>query len=365
MCVRPAATCFAALVFGMRLQQVHDDVLVRIMQTCDQRTKTSAMLACKALYRASMGVGAWTDVTFKDLDVTAVEFMKRHKCRTVTIRSDCPDDVAWFFDRLRDDDVQCIEHLRIELGLVQRVPRDLLMGLSSQTSLLTLTITVEEMDDTCEVSFPPGAQLARLTHLTIHEAGDAKQLVVWFADAQFPSLRCLDLELGLSDVVAVLACMPSLRTVRYIYDDEQGGETMEDARFGGLGLDSLELAVGAETSYPDLWRELEKSSVKRLVLHVMDDWLDLTQPMSPDLEELTFVMYETHGDARVDFPFLRELKRLRLIRIRYCPWIVEEDQHTQHTLVFAHAALPAWTDLVRTTLTLDLPPTTRITISPM
>lgn len=347
----------------MRLQQVHDDLLVRIMGMCDQPTKTSAMLACKALCTASMGVGAWTDVTFKDLDVTAVEFMKRHKCPTVRIRSDCPDDVAWFFDRLKREQVLCMQHVHVDFGFVQRLPVDLLDGLAQHAPLCTLTVAVEDVTDTSEVAFPSDTHLPHLTHLTITER-DSAEVVVWFGDARFPSLRCLDLHVSLSDVMGAVTRMPSLRTVRYLYDEEDSGETMEDARLAGLHLDSLELTVGPDTSFVDLWRELATCSVKRLVLHVMDDWVDLTRPLSLELEDITFVMHETHGDVRVDFIFLKELKRMRRICIRYHHWIANDPEvHTQHTLVFAHATLPGVMDLTRT-LTLDLPPTACITISP-
>lgn len=350
------------------LQALPDDVLVRVMRSCDQSTKTSAMLACKALCRASTGVGAWTDVTFKDLDATAVEFMKRHKCASVRICTQCPDDVAWFFERLMQEDVRCIQHLRIEVGYVQRLPVELLTALAQHSTLCTLVIAVEDVEETSEVAFPRRTDLPHLTHLTITER-DSGELIVWFGDARFPALRHLDLDVALSDAATVVggnaSGMPSLRTVRYLYDDADGGETLEDARLAGANLDLLELTVGPDTSYHDLWRELTRCSVKRLVLHVVDDWLDFTHPVSPELEDLTFVMHETHGDVRVDVVYLKELKRLRRIGIRYNHVIQNDpDFVTQHTLVFAHTSLPAWTDLMRS-LTLDLPATARITISPM
>lgn len=353
----------------MRLTDVPADVLSGIVGRLDQADKVACLTACKALGAAAAGVGVWPSVTFRDLDCTAVAFMARHRCPRVVIRSDCPDDVSWFFDQLAARDIPCLEELTIELGVVQRLPYDFLTGLARQRPLRQLAVTIAHLDEPSEVVFPRSCCLFDLHALRIVDrTPGAKQLVVWFADshARFSSLRTLHLDVAVSDALAGLKHMPSLREVVYRSDDEEGGETYEDMAVEGATLDVLELDVGAETSYHDLWHQLGQCSVRRLVLHVNDDWLDVSQPLGPALEDIELQLYTNRGDIKFDFPHLSELTRLRTIRVAFgAPWLLEDQAAlaaASHHLIFAHATPAEWIRFFQPRA-LDLPPNSRVTMS--
>ena len=363
----------------MRLSDLPCEVLARIVGACDQPDKVACMTACKALSAAATAVGAWSDrVTFRDLDASAVAFMARHRCPSVSIDTACPDDVPWFFDKLHAAGVACIRELEVRLSgggpsggggggrsAVQRVPMDLLAPVARHATLRCVRLSVEGLEDTCEVAFPADTHLPELHTLEIVEepVDGSRQLIVWFADAHagLPALETLVLDVGLSDVMAGLRRLPALKRVRYLYDEEQGGETFEDVSLAGLDLDCLETAVGEETAYADLWRELAACTVRRLVLHLMDDWLYLSDPLSPGLRELVVTMHVAHADVKVDFPVVRDLKHLRALGLAAAPWVAHQELH--HTLMFAEVAVPEWIRFFGA-VHVSLLPATRVLIAP-
>ena len=356
------ATPSARSLKKMRLTDLPADVLPGIVGRLDQADKVACLTACRALSAAADSAGVWSRVTFRDLDFTAVAFMHRHRCPAVTIVSECPDDVSWFFDQLAARDIVCVEDLTIHLGEVQRVPHDFFAGLSQQAALRRVEVTVDELDESSEVVFPASACLGNLRelHISDHSSGsdtEGKQLVVWFADshARFSALHTVYLDVAVSDVMAGLRHMPALRHVQYRCNDE---ETYEDAEMEGATLDVLELNVGADASYPDLWRELEKCAVRKLVLCTTDDWMDVSQPLHPALEELHVLLHAPATEIRIDFPSLATLTRLRVLRVVAVEWIEPAPSH----LIFSHAAPPDWIEFFRSR-TLDLPPACRVTMS--
>lgn len=362
----------------MRLSDLPCEVLARIVGACDQPDKVACMTACKALSAAATAVGAWNDrVTFRDLDASAVAFMVRHRCPSVSIDTACPDDVPWFFDKLHAAGVACIRELEVRLSggspggggggrrAVQRVPMDLLAPVARHATLRCVRLGVEGLEDTCEIAFPADTHLPELHTLEIVEEplDGCRQLIVWFADAHagLPALETLVLDVGLSDVMAGLRRLPALKRVRYRYDEEQGGETFEDVSLTGLDLDCLETAVAEETAYADLWRELAACTVRRLVLHLMDDWLYLSDPLSPALQEIVVFLHEAHADVKFEFPVLSSLKHLGAVTLAVAPWLEQQGQHA--TMVFSTVAVPEWIRFFQTTA-VTMPPSTRVLLSP-
>jgi hypothetical protein len=309
------------------LMDLPRDVLGAIMTAADQTTRATCMHVCKGMHEAACAPGAWRDVTFYDLDASAVDFMAAHRCEHVRILGASPDDISWFFERLQMADIACIASLEIRMHAVQRVPTDLLHGIGAQRELRHLDIGVDDVDQISEVSWPATHQLTKLETMRIVEAcGGSRQLIVWFdgSHARFSSLRHLDLRVGLSDVLKDLRHMPALRHMVY-HSDEDGGETYEDARLEHVVLDTLELDVGCDTDSRTLFRELHKARVRHLVLHLHDDWLDVDQKMCSSLETLTLSMHVTKAEIRVDFPFLQEYELLKSLRLTIgAPWIYNE-----------------------------------------
>ena len=345
------------------------DVLSSIMCVAGQPARVQSMVACKALCAAATGKGAWDSVIFGDLDLSAVKFMLRHRCAMVTVRSNTPDDIAWFLGRLADmGGADCIRELRLEIGPVQRVPEDLLCAVARHGSLQHFGMCVDECEMTCELVWPRTSRLYDLRTMTITESGlDAKRIVVWFSGSQsrFPALEEMTLDIGLTDVLAGVCHMPRLRRLVYHFDADEGGETYEDMCMAAVDLDVLELDINDETD-THLFRQLARCSVRRLVLHVYDEYLDLSHPLSPDLEELVFAMHTTCAEISIDYPNLAECQRLRSVELSVAsPDILESQMDAcHHSLVFQHGHC---TDCMRllSRVRLDVLSCTRVSFSPV
>lgn len=355
------------MAFRSRLGDLPHDVLCHVMRQCDQDSRTACFTACKALSTAATASGVWDSVSFTDLDYSAVDFVRQRGIQTVTITTGCPDDVSWFLNRLADlghDDL--LRDLTIVITPTRRLPWDLLISASRHCRLRALRLEVQDLQTTCEVPFPRDGRLLDLETLSIEErTEDAKQLVVFFsgAHARFPSLRRLNLDVGLSDVMDGLRHMPNLRHLRYIYDEEEGGETFENADMEGARLDVLELSVGSNIDNRHLCRELEKCDVAELVLVVNDEYLDLRHRLSPSVHTLRFLLNVPHVDIHLDFPFLKE-SAVRVVSLQLQPWIV--DNVAPHPcLVFEHAAVSEFSTLCCSRLSVDVHPSTRVLLTPV
>lgn len=326
------------------LVDLPDDVLCHIMKLADQPTRLAAMETCSRLGTAASAPGVWTDVTFRDLDQTAVDFLARHRCPTVRILSDCPDDVAWFFCKLANENVVCIQDLTIRFGVVRRLPATFLRGIGSQTDLRNFTMVLDDVDASCDIFFSEGHSLRRLETLRIIERSPGtKQLTVWFQDthAAFESLRVLVLDVALSDAVAGLNKMAKLRQATYLFEEDENDETYEDAELAGLNLDLLELDLATDdtvVSHDTLFEQLQRCAVRELVLHIKDGWQNLDRPLSPALETLVLRMHVTHATVNIDFGALRGHAALRRVVLDIgAPWIANDpdvEQSCRHTLAF-------------------------------
>lgn len=356
----------------MKLTSLPGEVLADVMRLAGQPARVQSMLACKALSEAASAPGVWASVIFSDLDLSAVRFMERHRCAEVSILSDTPDDIAWFLNALTDSGMtDCIKRLRLDIGRVQRLPEDLLCAVSRHGCLEQFTMFVDECEVPCELIFPRTSSLSNLRKLTIVENSmDVKNVVVFFCATQprFTSLEEVHIDVGMSDLLDRCGHLPHLRRVTYHFDMEESGETYENAELQGLDLDLLEMDVNCETDLPHLCRELEKCTVRRLVLHVCDDFLDLSRRLSPALEELVIGLRTPDAEVLVDFPFLAEYPRLRALEIPVtADWILgntAELQACEHSVVFQHVPnVAAWTSLFgRVALTASS--TATLTISP-
>lgn len=349
------------------------EILCEIMKVAGQPARVQSLLACKALHAAVTAAGTWNAITFGDLDCTAVEFMAKHRCPRVTVISVVPDDIAWFLHRLADlGHGDCITRLELDIGPVQRLPEDLLAAAARHSQLQSLDITVEDLDQSCELTFPYTAATLNLKRLRIVDlSAELKQLIVWFDGSQsrFPSLESLELDVGLSDVLAGACHMPRLRRLVYRSDDEDGGETYEDANLTGCQLDLLDIDVSADADMRFLCRQMRRASIRRLVLNVTDEFLDVSREMSPALEELVLRMGTTQADVEIDFPFLQTYRNLRRIEMQIgAPWICADpavEATCEHCVVFQHVpSIAEWMRFMGR-LELALLPTTRVCISPV
>ncbi len=345
-----------------RLDSLPDDVLLQIFRRCRQRGRVSCMTTCKRFSRlVTWCREAWPYVRFTDLDVTAVEFMVRHRVRHVAIRTECPDDVLWFFDRLAD--VGCdedIETLCIDVLAAQRLPEELGRAISRQRGLRALFVTVHELSEASELVFPRApAGLGLLERLRILENTPIdKQLVVWFerCHASLRSLKEVHLDVSVSDVLAGAHLAPALRSIVYRTDEsgaEGSSETFEDATLEGADLDLLELDVCADTDTRTLCEQLERCRVRHLILHVHDGYLALDHRLSPALEVLELRVETPLAELRLDWPFLAECAALKQLVVGIGPeWIaanLEVMQACRHTLLFDHADVADWLRFFRTT----------------
>lgn len=347
------------------------EVLSSILRVAGQPARVQSMLACKALYSACRVRGTWESITFGDLDDTALNFMMRHRCSIVKIMSTTPDDIAWFLDRLADlglDD--CIQELRLDIGSVPRLPEDLLCTVARHSRLRHFGMFVDDCEDTCELTFPRTARLLDLRTMTIVEnSADTKNVVVWFngSHCRFPTLEDVNLDVGMSDVMCGLCHMPRLRRLAYHFDTDEGGELYEDVCMLGADLDVLELDINDETDHRHLFRQIEQCSVRKLVLHVHNDFVDLSHPLSPDLEHLVFGMQTTQADIHVDFQCLRTHRKLRSMGVEVAaPWILSSEAELSschYYTVFQHVgSVSDWVACFGR-VGLDLHPTTRVCIS--
>lgn len=348
------------------LQSLPHDALCRIMKLVDQADRVASMTACRATLAAASSPGVWAEVTFHDLDETAVCFMRRHQCRVVRISSRCPDDVSWFFHRLAKEGVACVKRLYIQLGAVQRVPGDFLYGIGLQSRLQYMEVAVESVDIMSEINFCEFHELSELRTLKIMElTPTCRKLVVWFAGAQrrFTRLRNVAIRGSVSDVIDGLADIPSLRRVGYSFD-EMGGESYEQARLAGLELEVMELDVDCETEHATLSEELCECKTRRLVLNVKDEYLDLTGGIGK-VEDLLLRMHSTIANVRLDFEALQDCG-LRTITLDIAYPVIGGDDGA-HTLCFTRV-----TDVLDWAahcgqggpLQLRLLPTTRVHLSP-
>jgi hypothetical protein len=358
----------------MQLTDLPHDVLCHVMKLADQPSRLAAMGACGRLRDAAGAPGVWTEVTMRDLGRSALDFMERHQCPVLRVVSTCPDDAAWFFRKLAAAGVACIRDLTVHLGVVQRVPSSLLRGVGSLPGLRRLKIVVDDLDMTSDLFFHQTHQLHDLESLEIVErSSGTKQLNVWFEGThrRFRNLTTLALDVGLSDVVEGMRHMTKLRRVVYHFEEDENEETYEDAQFEGLDLEYLELDLASDdagATREALFEQLQQCSVRQLVLHVKDGWLDLSRPMSPAMESLVLRMHVTHGTINLDFPILRRHDRLRSLTLNIgAPWISQDpvlDRSCKHTLSFNRVPrLDDWLEFARG-LELTKHPTTCITVCP-
>lgn len=357
------------------LQHLPHDILCHVARHCDQQSRAACLTTCRALHSAVSSPGLWSEVTFYDLDHAAVDFMERQRCSIVHVISTCPDDVAWFFEELRDRDIDCIQRLYIAFGPVQRMPMDLLCGIGGQTGLRHLAMRVESLDATSEIFFCRHHQLHCLESIEIMEHTiEAKQLVVWLdgTHSRFEKLNSLVLDVGMSDAMAGLRHMPSIKRAAYSFEMEEGGETYEDMELEGLELDILELDVDCEVDVATLTSELQKCKVGTLVLHVKDEFLDLSPGFGAHVERLLLRMHLTHADIKVDFTSLRAARGLREISLDIAAgWILAQPDmvhNCAHTLYFTRVGSPAeWAAHIGAggPLQLRLLPTTRVHLAPL
>ena len=353
----------------MKLPDLPHDVLCHVMRQCDQGARVACFTACKSLGAAASAPSVWERVTLRDLDTTAVEFVTSRRLVEVHITTACPDDVSWFLNKLADrGDADLLRDLTIVVQSTRRLPWDLLVAASRHTSLRSLRLEVQDLHTTCEVPFPRDAQLLHLETLSIVERTEgAKQLVVFFqgAHSRFPSLRRLELDVALSDVVDGLCHMPNLRQLRYAYDEDEGGETYENADMEGACFDVLELAVGSGIDHRHLCEELQKCTVHELVLVVNDEYVDLRHRLSPATHTLRLRVNVTHVDVHLDFPSLRD-SALRRIVVEFEPWIADDPVlalAAHPCLMIAHAPVHEFCALCCSRLQLDAHPATRVMLS--
>lgn len=285
------------------------DVLAEVLRHVDQPGRVACMLACKALSCAARIPAVWHNgITLKQLDRTAVSFVLAQSCPVVTIESVRPDDVAWFLDSLANDGGDCVlKDLSVRLGRLQRVPAGLTEAMCRHRALERLCLDIERLDNTSEVFFAPETPLPKLHTLAVREQthGETftRQLVVWFAGmhANLPALTTVDLHVGMSDIMVSVDTMPSLRHLVYVCDEDSGGETYEDVNLVGATLDVLELEVGVHTDFRRLSDHLHQAHVRKLVLHVNDEFLDLMLPLGPDLVDLVLSMRVETTEVEFDF----------------------------------------------------------------
>lgn len=323
------------------------EVLGEVMRRVDQESRVACFTACKALNAAATLPGVWETVHLAELDRTAVAFLLEHPCHTVVIRNDRPDDIAWFLDALADKGASdTIRKLRIEMGVVKRVPSELFVALGRHSALQSLVVDVQSVEKTCEVLFENDHCLQRLETLEVRENSElTKQLVVWFNGnhSSFTALCKVELVVGMSDIMTSLDKMPSLRELAYRCDEDEGGETYEDVNMAGATLDALEIDVGVYTDTRRLFRQMARATVRKLTLHMNDDYFEISRPLSPEMEELCIFVCVDQADLELDFCCLRDdHPSLNKIDVRIgSPW-----QHElglcEHTVTFRH--VPAFTE---------------------
>lgn len=350
------------------------DVMGEVMKRADQDTRVACLTVSKAWHCAAMLASAWDEVRFQEIDRTTLGFMVRQPCiRRLHLHTHRPDDAAWLFDALADagHDEQ-LREVHVRIGPVQRVPSSLLRALARHAGLHTLCIDIAHIDKVSELSFPKGHSLTKLERLCIREhSGVTRQLVVWFNGTQtrFEALREVDLRVGMSDVMVGVDGMRSLRDLAYLCDEEEGGETYEDINMEGANLDRLELEVGIHTDFARLCAQMHNASVRTLVMHLNDDFIAVSMPLSPDTRHLILGFRVDAADIELDFPVLRDHHpKLEKITVgATAEWITTDAdilESCDHTLVFRNIpSFPQWLAYV-TKVQLDVATTTRICMTP-
>lgn len=349
------------------LRDLPPDVMCHIMRLADQSDRVACMLACRSLMLAATAPGVWTRVMFHDLDHTAVDFMARHRCPTVHIDTGCPDDVAWFFDRLRELGIDCVERLYLSLSETSRLPADLLCGIGAQTKLLHLGIVAESLEHPSEICFERDHGLTSLRSLEIIEHTEvAKQIVVWWqgSHARFRQLDSVVLDVGLSDVLTGMRDLPRLKRLAYNFEPVEGGETYEDAEFQDIDVDMLEITVDCETDFETLGEQLGLARrVDSLILNCEDEYADLTPFVWTAVRSLTLVMHTTRAEIKLDFAAMRDAPRLRNVRVVIgAVWANNQAvlEACRHTLFFLRVpSVQEWArHIAADRLVLDLLPST-------
>lgn len=353
------------------LADLPHEVLSHIMRLADQDTRVSCSMATKALCAAARARGVWTAAEFRDVaHPSALEFMDVHGVPHVCIDTQFPDDTAWFFEKLAGTGVDCVRQLRVRIacdGEVPRVPRDFLGGICRQTLLRSLDIRVDNLARSSELVFPQGWDLPSLESVEIVEKTRpelSKELVVFFGDVRMPRVRRLVVDVSLSDVMRTISRLPSLREVVYRYDEGAGGETYEDVLAADATLDLLDINVGCETEYNLLWREVARASVRVLVVHVSDEFVDFRYPLSPALERLELRLDVTHCMVHMDFAHLAEAPNLREVHIDVTPWVRDAAPVSEHVIEFNDTpSIDDWVRLVTRVRLVPMHPSIKLCIS--
>lgn len=359
---------------AMHVSSLPLDIAGEVMKRADQETRVACLTVCKAWHAAAMLPTAWASVRFDELDATAVDFVCRQPgVRHVHVHTRRPDDVVHFFDALADAGLGAqLESVHLTMGPIKRLPGDMLCALSRHSGLRTLDMDIASIERLSEVAFPPDHGLTNLRRLRIHEHGGVtRQLVVWFNGTQscFGALEHVFLAVGVSDVMVGVDDMKALRHLTYLCDELEGGETYEDVNLEGADLDHLELEIGEHTDFGRLWRQLQRASVRTLVLHLNDEFLGITEALSPDLRRLVLGFRADYGDVELDFRCLREHHpSLEKVTVGVtADWILSDADilnSCEHTLVFRHIpSFSQWLAYV-TKVQLDVAPRMRVCMTP-
>ena len=282
------------------------EVLTLILGHVDQATRAACLLASKHVHRAASAPELWDTLRIRELDAestaSAVQAVVRHKSSRLRIQNDRPDDAATFLHRVVNAGAgDGVEHLEIQMGRVSRVPEDLLVAATRLWNLRSLVVEAREVKHACMLMFHTHLPLGRLHTLRITEALSTNVSVNFAEDSflKFKALECVELRVGVSNVLDDARLMDKLRYLVYRCDEE-AEETHTYARLNGLRLAHLELDVGVDTDYARLYYELGRCAVERLVLHLHDDHLQIRN-VNAALTQLAIGFHETHAEVVLDF----------------------------------------------------------------
>lgn len=342
----------------MKLTDLPVEVLSRVVCGTEQEDRVACMLVCKALRAAAALPGTWSAATVLRADPSAADFVLTHRVPSLCLARCMLDDAAWLLHELADRGGDFVRELVVRAGVVRRVPRDLFAAVGRHAELRSFEMDVERVERPCEAFVP---SLSRLETLAVREhTPDLRQLALWFDGAACARLRDVELHVACSDV---MCAVPASRSLVYRSGDDDGTDSYDDVDLRGVTLDLLELDIGFNADVRRLYRHLAKASIKRLVLHVHDDYeecLDMYRPLSRDLEELTFGMCTEDAEIEIDFAMLRdEHPRLKRLVVRHSVQL----HNAHHTLGFHN--VPSFAEWLRFAPRIDVPATTRVYIQPV
>lgn len=272
------------------LNDVPEDVVVKILCMTDQTARSSALVVNRCLHRiVTHHDEIWNEVALKSLGYRERRFVRERCVRNLTLIRPRPEDVASLFAA---EPLRNLISCRIEFGDVDRFP-DRLGAVLTDSNLERLIVDIDDVRVGTVFSIP---DMPKLRELEFSER--CRSCLLWFEHPRYPALervrvRSLDTNVLRRD-------MPRLRRL------EISTEYCVYGSFARRSLDRLDLEVDAGFDSTTLNGVTVRECVLRAKGYVM------FAPREFATTSLRVTMIETECDVTLTYEALRHADEVNL-----------------------------------------------------